>query len=309
MGSSILYSSTDASAPVLLDGVGSLANVLKKCLVTGYGTKAGLGWTQKYISPDGYQVVFRNKGTGFFLKVNNSINIANSGIAAMIETYEAMSSYEVGYLRTPELGVNHYISYANTKTNARVIPWKVLGDDKGFWFCTKFATYDGWGVSYLGDYIPYDLGNKYNWINFCSTSLDDYMAYLNTCGIGSVSYSLRTVRKYNNQLPCSKVGFHKGDGYDAASGYIGDFSYQGVSTYTTSPIPIFAKPILTQLPITGTLRYVIGEIPGLFYPLVNIVNNTITTYSSTKKLHTLIIQGLAGGYPRVSLLEGEGFRP
>ena len=76
MGMSYLYSSTDISAPALIDGVGYLVQVLDKVLVEGYGDKSGLGWTKEYNSPDGKIVCYRNKGTGFFLRVNNSINYA-----------------------------------------------------------------------------------------------------------------------------------------------------------------------------------------------------------------------------------------
>ena len=44
----VLFNSLDVSAPQLTSSIGSLINVIKKCLVTGYGEKSGLGWEVLY---------------------------------------------------------------------------------------------------------------------------------------------------------------------------------------------------------------------------------------------------------------------
>ena len=43
-----IYKSTDPSAPALPSVNGSMINVLYQCLVTGYGSKAGAGWTRPF---------------------------------------------------------------------------------------------------------------------------------------------------------------------------------------------------------------------------------------------------------------------
>jgi len=48
-----VYRSTDSGAPFLNAMQGSFINVLRKCLVDGYGAKSGAGWTMPYIRQQG----------------------------------------------------------------------------------------------------------------------------------------------------------------------------------------------------------------------------------------------------------------
>lgn len=51
------YSWQDANAPQLTDADGVIKTILKACLVTGYGSKAGAGWTALF--EDAYRIVLR----------------------------------------------------------------------------------------------------------------------------------------------------------------------------------------------------------------------------------------------------------
>lgn len=51
------YSWQDAQAPQLSDADGVIKTILKACLVTGYGSKAGAGWTALF--EDDYRIVLR----------------------------------------------------------------------------------------------------------------------------------------------------------------------------------------------------------------------------------------------------------
>jgi hypothetical protein len=69
-----VYRSDDAGAPQLTAGAkpSELINVLKKCLVTGYGAKAGAGWSVAFEDETTQQVVFRNStslASGSFVNV------------------------------------------------------------------------------------------------------------------------------------------------------------------------------------------------------------------------------------------------
>lgn len=52
-----LYSHTDANAPQLASVDGAIKTILKACLVTGYGDKAGAGWTMLF--EDATRIVLR----------------------------------------------------------------------------------------------------------------------------------------------------------------------------------------------------------------------------------------------------------
>ncbi|NDU90166.1 MAG: hypothetical protein G3I08_09885, partial [Ferrovum sp.] len=68
-----VYSSKDASAPVMTGVSGSLVTVLDACLVNGYGTKSGAGWTIAYTGTN--ERVYKmspTAGTGNSLFVNDA---------------------------------------------------------------------------------------------------------------------------------------------------------------------------------------------------------------------------------------------
>ncbi|EHC04399.1 hypothetical protein Sbal625DRAFT_3989 [Shewanella baltica OS625] len=68
-----VYRWDDAGAPQLSKGIkpSELINVLKKCLVDGYGSKQGAGWSVPFMDLASNQIVFRNstlQGSGSFVK-------------------------------------------------------------------------------------------------------------------------------------------------------------------------------------------------------------------------------------------------
>jgi hypothetical protein len=68
-----VYRSDDAGAPQFTVGAkpSELIDVLKKCLVTGYGSKAGAGWSVAFEDAPNQQIVFRNstsQASGSFVK-------------------------------------------------------------------------------------------------------------------------------------------------------------------------------------------------------------------------------------------------
>lgn len=294
MSSSFLFESTDTSAPVLYDGISGIIPLLDAVLVNGYGSKSGLGWTKAFSNGGNTIAVYRNQGTGFYLVVSADANYASTGCACKIESYEVMTAYNIGFLRNPEEGVNHYFCYANTRVGSRVISWKVIGDDKGFWIATQYSTTDGlWTVSYFGDYVPIHLSNKCNWINFtpitmevATTQLKNHCTTLNT--------DIRVSRDYLNSLPSQKVFFISGTGINSSTATL----QIGKSTIT-SPINIYTTPV-----ICTTVMY--GWLPGLYEPINTTTTSTTTVYSATKSIINLQLNENTG---RVGLLVGEGFRP
>ena len=63
-----VYSSTDASAPVLTGQVGSLIAVLDACLVNGYGTKTAAGWTKPFADASNTAVYRSGSGSRAFFR-------------------------------------------------------------------------------------------------------------------------------------------------------------------------------------------------------------------------------------------------
>ncbi|KAB2889780.1 MAG: hypothetical protein F9K32_11210, partial [Desulfobulbaceae bacterium] len=68
-----IYKSTDGNAPVMRGERRALIDVLRACLVDGYGDKTPAGWTLEFINATFDKAVFRNSpvtGTGFYLRVD-----------------------------------------------------------------------------------------------------------------------------------------------------------------------------------------------------------------------------------------------
>lgn len=130
-----LYRSTDGNAPILCGQRTSLVNVLKACLVDGYGAKPGAGWTMPFISADGRRACFRNNGTGFFLQVDQVS--PSYDYQAALNCYEMMTSDSAGSnLIGTTSGLSYSIS-ASAGTTAR--PWICIATDKYVYF----FMYDG----------------------------------------------------------------------------------------------------------------------------------------------------------------------
>lgn len=95
-----VYLSTDDNAPVV-SGANSacIINLIKKCLIDGYGDKAPVGgWTMPYANAEGTQAVFRNDheggATGFYLLIDSKQSSYNNYYYA--GAFESMTSVSAG---------------------------------------------------------------------------------------------------------------------------------------------------------------------------------------------------------------------
>jgi len=178
---SVLRESTDASAPILTAEVGSLIHVLKKVLVDGYGDKTALGWSIMLEDEDVNECVFRaNSGTRFPIKISDNRDEPRS---AFVKAYESMSDINTGYGMCPfTTDIEHScILKSSNNSGSAPIPWKIIGDDKGFWFITKAShaqypdniQYSFWFPHYFGDYTALSIQNKYNFMTLTQRS-DSY---------------------------------------------------------------------------------------------------------------------------------------
>ncbi len=95
-----VYLSTDDNAPVVSgNNRGCIINLLKKCLLEGYGSKAPVGgWTMPYANAEGTQAAFRNDheggATGFYLQIDAKQSQSNPYYYA--GAFEGMTSVTAG---------------------------------------------------------------------------------------------------------------------------------------------------------------------------------------------------------------------
>jgi len=97
MAQFIIYKDNDASAPVLNGNTGSLLNVLDKCLVDGYGSKPGAGWSRTLPITASYGCFTQPVGSsGLCLFVDDMGSGSASGSEARLTGWSSITSIEAG---------------------------------------------------------------------------------------------------------------------------------------------------------------------------------------------------------------------
>lgn len=139
-----IYRSTDFGAPQYAGGISYDAyvahffNILKACLVNGYGSKAGLGWelVGEVTTAGARDIAFRNGShTGCFRFKQSPATQYLYAIAAYSEMTDLTTgvngvqySSQVSAGFSYGTGVPWFGSYPN-------IQWTLIGDNKTFYFC------------------------------------------------------------------------------------------------------------------------------------------------------------------------------
>lgn len=171
-----VYKSTDPGAPALTGQNGSLRDVLRAVLVTGYGSggdaKAGAGWTEPF---SGTNVsAFRNSpitGTGGYLRVDDSSTYAGSNArSGLLRSYEAMSDVDTGTGPAPTTAqYAQGLLMPKSKTlDSTARAWMAVANERFLYlFTDPGATTSGWVnvphvPAFCGDLISRKPGDAYH---------------------------------------------------------------------------------------------------------------------------------------------------
>jgi hypothetical protein len=173
-----LYSSTDASAPTLQGVVGgasfpfadgSLANLLDKILVAGYGSTTAAGWTRSFTATS--HATWR-QGAGSQLYLDCLDDGSLTAGAREAEMFGIESATAVG------AGTNFFPTTAQQSTGIKVRKsntadttqrtWFALADNKTFTLFTNFSYGAGsteyYSVFHFGDFYSFKSSDAYNCI-------------------------------------------------------------------------------------------------------------------------------------------------
>lgn len=263
----ILYSSSDASAPVFTRSVGSLITVLKACLVNGYGSKAALGYTIPFEDAGNKVCVFRQpSGTQMYIQIQDNA-AGNDYSRAQIQAFKAMSSAYVGIEQCPSIGalpiVYLYKEVTATTTNATPLLWYLIGDDKGFWFISFIRTLGGASVSYyattqvyIGDYIPFDITNVYNFCIIAPNASPNCFWYTQGAGAASGAYPHYVLRDCNFSFGSVLAGLYCPH---VSGGYFGVIGF-------TIPMSLFNGRYISVPLYIQTVNGILGSMPGIQQP-------------------------------------------
>lgn len=132
MAAPIVYKSTDGNAPVLAAVVGSMVNLLNKCLVTGYGDKPGAGWTMPYSNVEETIACFRNDpsaSTGMFLQVDH---VTVNADTVRTRAYELMTSEVDGSFLWGGSVFSSELLRVSSAAGSTARPWVLVATEKWF---------------------------------------------------------------------------------------------------------------------------------------------------------------------------------
>lgn len=124
-----VYRWDDAGAPVLDKTPGCMMTIFKACLVTGYGTKEGAGWTMPFEDAATGVKVFRpplSPETDFYLRCSS-----DTGKEMTAQVYLNMTDASTGDLKL-QCATPFKYGYLNISQK-----WIVIATEVGFWFLTE----------------------------------------------------------------------------------------------------------------------------------------------------------------------------
>lgn len=172
----LIYQSTDASAPTLQGIVGgtyssgwadgSLVELLRKCLVVGYGSKAAAGWTLSYTATS--RGAFRQGGgCQFYLDVLDDGSLTAGAREAQFSGFEVMTASATGTGEFPTSTQQATRLKHRKSDTADTVqrPWLLMADNKTFMLFTwTVPTSTQYAASYFGDFFSIKPGDAYNCI-------------------------------------------------------------------------------------------------------------------------------------------------
>lgn len=124
-----VYTSQDKNAPLVDKSPNCMATILKACLITGYGDKAGAGWAMPFEDSQKGIKVFRppiSAEQDFYLRVSQ-----DNGKTMLAQVYTSMTDINTGELK---LQLDNVFNYAKTNNTGK---WVIIVSPRGFWFLTE----------------------------------------------------------------------------------------------------------------------------------------------------------------------------
>lgn len=127
-----IYKSTDGSAPVLTGQVGTLVALLDACLVNGYGSQTGAGWTKSFAGTNTATYLQGTGSNGFYLHVSDNGPGAGAAKEARVFGSETASAVLTGtnlFPTTAQQATNLFARKSNT-ADATARAWVVAADTR-----------------------------------------------------------------------------------------------------------------------------------------------------------------------------------
>jgi hypothetical protein len=160
-----VYKSTDPGAPTLNGQVGSLIQVLRACLVDGFGSRSPLGWSMPYTDGNNpplrahFRQAPKDRWSQYDLEVKDdgSTSMGNDPKFAEAWGWSDASSLGTGYVAFPRRSGAGMITRKSATSDSTPRRWLLVGTERSFIFVayhaygTDFGAAEAW---FFGDLIP-----------------------------------------------------------------------------------------------------------------------------------------------------------
>lgn len=284
-----VYSSLDSGAPTL-DGLsGSLIRVLDACLINGYGSKSGVGWSRKYATTDltsgnsGTQAVYQcpsGSASAFYLYVgDNAPHSSSLGREAVWSMLETVTGLHTGVGITGAFGLNMNTGRCCRKSvnaTSSGVPWRCYADDRSVMLhiTTNDSTVGFFSVFYGDIYssVPNDAynvmimaRNAFNNSAVSSEDMDYFSIY--PAHYSNSYYGGRIMRNYmglSSGIEIFKVPMYTiANGYTTSTYYAFN-SWNGAINFPNMDGSIFLSPIWIVDNTTAPAPTIRGTLRGLY---------------------------------------------
>ena len=168
MGNVVLYKWDDTGAPQLSYAAGSALALFDACLVNGYGSKAGAGWTKSFTDSTNKRTVYKQGGTTgrhFFQVYDNSEGFFSwAGYETMTDTVTGTNCFVGGNTHsTSHWGTGTTVTTTSTCRHLKSnysgynAKWYLIADDRTFYFFVRDER-----DPYFCSYMPMMFGDIYS---------------------------------------------------------------------------------------------------------------------------------------------------
>lgn len=163
-----IYRSTDSSAPTLNGITGSLLDVFNACLVTGYGSRPGAGWTKPFPDTSSYGCYKIPTGSALSLFVADNGPGAGVGKEARMTGWDSLTSILAGAATGSNqfptsaqlaIGPGAVVVRKSVNATAAAVSWLIAADSRSMYGFVQSDTAGIWQGFSFGDFYSIKTGS------------------------------------------------------------------------------------------------------------------------------------------------------
>lgn len=230
-----VYRWDDAGAPQLsMQKPSEIINILQKCLVDGYGSKAPLGWTKEFEDTANSKVAFRNspvEGSGGYFQIWSHDSSDNPNTLMRLVGASSMSGLDLFFQKGYISAIHAWYSTVNR--------WALIGTGRAFYFIVSTSDVTGGNnsnfdnMAYIGDFDPFIPTDSNTFIATGNTNTNgDYLSTSQT----NWTYNFNNVFRGGGTLSSAPTDLFPLNGTDGSSTIVKYGIYLANNVFYTNPL-------------------------------------------------------------------------